>query len=74
MVHVALVQNVLRLLERHGVGWDPLPALGVIAASVAGSLLVAWMLFTFVEKPAMRLLTRRRRSATHTSPAGARLG
>ncbi|WP_239140091.1 acyltransferase family protein [Actinoplanes campanulatus] len=74
MVHVALIQNVLRLLERHGVGWDPLPALGVIAASVAGSLLVAWMLFTFVEKPAMRLLTRRRRTATHTSPVGASLG
>ncbi len=37
LVHVALIQNVLRLLDRN-VGWAPLPALGVILLAIAGSL------------------------------------
>ncbi|WP_051799037.1 acyltransferase family protein [Catenuloplanes japonicus] len=67
LVHVALIGNVLRLLDRGGKGWDPLPAAGVIIVSVAGSLFAAWLLFTLVEKPAMKLLVPRRRPPAPTS-------
>ncbi|WP_045740953.1 acyltransferase family protein [Actinoplanes rectilineatus] len=69
LVHVALIQNVLRLLERGGEGWDPLPAAGAIAASVAGSLLLAWLLHTCVENPMMKLLAPRRRKQAPAVPA-----
>jgi peptidoglycan/LPS O-acetylase OafA/YrhL len=68
LVHVALIANVLRLLERNGEGWNPVPAAGVIILAASGSLFAAWLLFTLVEKPMMRILGPRRRPRPEATP------
>jgi peptidoglycan/LPS O-acetylase OafA/YrhL len=69
LVHVALMENVLRLLHRGGRGWSILHAPVVIAGFLAASIFTAWLLFQFVEKPMMKVLgPKRRRPKPATEP------
>jgi peptidoglycan/LPS O-acetylase OafA/YrhL len=63
LVHVAVIRNVLRVLH-HGTGRPPLQAAAIIAGLLAVCLLVAWLLFRFVEMPMTRRLGRSRRPRT----------
>ena len=61
MVHVFLIQTVLRELGRPGRGWGVGSAVFVIPAFLGAALVLAWLLHRFVEMPMMRLLGPKRR-------------
>jgi peptidoglycan/LPS O-acetylase OafA/YrhL len=69
LVHVGLMENVLRLLQRNGRGWSTLHAPVVIGAFLAAAIFLSWLLFQFVEKPMMKVLGPRRRPRPAPAPA-----
>jgi peptidoglycan/LPS O-acetylase OafA/YrhL len=74
LVHVGLMENVLRLLHRNGHGWSTVAAPFVIAGFLAAATGTAWLLFQLVEKPMMRVLgpkRRRQRPVPPQAPAAA---
>ena len=54
LVHVELIQNVMRAWRPHG--WHGVTSLLVIPCLLAGAIGLAFLLYRFVEMPCMRLL------------------
>lgn len=73
LVHVFVISTVLRLVGRSGglPGWQgPAAAVGFLLLN----LLLAWLLYRFVEMPMMRLLRPRRRQVAVPKPRTADAG
>lgn len=65
LVHVAMIDNFMR--RWHPGGWSPYYAPVVIPAMLAAAVLLAYVLYRFVELPCMRLLRPKRKPAATTA-------
>ena len=61
LVHVMFIENILAWLHRNGVGWSVGEASIVIPVLLSCAMALAWLLYTFVELPMMRILGPSRR-------------
>ncbi|WDZ87798.1 acyltransferase family protein [Micromonospora cathayae] len=70
LVHVFVMITVLRLTGHHGVGFTGWTGLLVVVGFLLVNLLLAWLLYRWVETPMMRLLApARKRSAPPGAPS-----
>jgi len=65
LVHVALIQNLMR--EWHPRGWSGAEPALIIPALLGVAILLAYLLYRFVELPFMRLLRPRKKPAAVTA-------
>lgn len=61
LVHVAVMENALRLWHHTSQGWPGAQAPFAVLGCLAAALLAAWLLLRFVEKPMMTVLGPKRR-------------
>jgi peptidoglycan/LPS O-acetylase OafA/YrhL len=75
LVHLGVMQNVMRLMGHQGHGWPGRKALVAMVFLLGVSIALAWLLYRFVEVPMMRVLRPRRRAAPPpATAAGATAG